>query len=59
LLGDEASRSAIEFYETSVLPLARAGWSRSAIPGAGGAPPIGTRKLNTQHTGQTNQHRKS
>ncbi len=49
LLGDEASRSTIEFYETSVLALARAGWSRSAIPGADGGEvrPIGTRKLNT------------
>jgi len=49
LLGDEASRSTIEFYETSVLALARAGWSRSVIPGADGweAPLLGTRKLNT------------
>ena len=49
LLGDEASRSEIEFYETSVLALARAGWSLSAIPGADGweTPPIGTRKRNT------------
>jgi AcrR family transcriptional regulator len=49
LLGDEASRSAIEFYETSVLALARAGWSQSAPPGADGweSPPIGARKINT------------
>ncbi len=50
LLGDEASRSAIEFYERSVLALARADWSRSTIPATEGwqeAPPIGAAKLNT------------
>ena len=49
LLDDEASGSEIEFYETSALALARAGWSRLAFPGADGleAHPIGTRNLNT------------
>jgi len=35
LLGENASRSAISFFETSVLALCRAGWSRPVLPGMG------------------------
>jgi len=48
LLGENASRPAVLFYETSVLALCRAAWSRSALPGPGDSArrPIGARKIN-------------
>jgi len=48
LLGDDGSRAAIRFYETSVLALCRGGWSASGMPGAGGPEMrrIGPRKIN-------------
>ena len=48
LLGEEASVSAIRFYETSVLALCRGDWPASPVPksGAQGERTIGVRKIN-------------
>ncbi len=49
LLGDGASRSAIRFYETSMLALCRGGWSASALPGSDNPERrlMGARRINT------------
>ncbi len=48
LLGDKVCRSAMRFYETSVLALCRGGWSASALPGSDspGRRLMGARKIN-------------